>query len=69
MAKYIVTTKYDDGFMPAPKEFSSLGEAKSYFHNVDQQDIEYCTLCESVPAEDGSGEVLAEIARKDAKKK
>lgn len=60
---YEVYTKYDDGF-ESRRNFENIGEAKSYFHNVDVQDIEICTLCETLA--DGS---MQEIARKEAKKK
>jgi hypothetical protein len=59
---YEVYTKYDDGF-EFRKNFEMIGEAKSYFHNVDVQDIEICTLCEI----NADGNV--EIARKEPKKK
>jgi len=42
---YEVYTKYDDGF-EIRKTFENIGEAKSYFQNVDVQDIEICKLCE-----------------------
>jgi hypothetical protein len=58
---YRVVTKYDDGY-EGVKEFESLGEAKSYFHNVDPSDIEY--------SEVQGGEAFAEvIARKEGKKR
>ena len=59
---YEVYIKYDDGF-EFKKDFENLGEAKSYFHNVDVGDIEVSTLCEL-----GADE-KTEIARKEAKKK
>jgi hypothetical protein len=57
---YEVYTKYDDGF-EIRKAFENMGEAKSYFQNVDVQDIEICTLCEA-----GSTDV---IAHKEPRKK
>ena len=59
---YEIYTKYDDGFEHR-KSFEKIEEAKSYFHNVDVQDIEICTLCETNA--DGS----TEIARKEPRKK
>ena len=59
---YEVYIKYDDGF-EFKKDFENLGEAKSYFHNVDVGDIEICTLCEI------NADEKTEIARKEAKKK
>jgi len=66
--RYIVHIKYDDGF-EFTKEFDVLMEAKGYFHNVDVQDIEICTLRERLDAPDENGNEFAEIARKEAKKK
>jgi hypothetical protein len=60
---YEVYTKYDDGF-EFRKSFDILGEAKSYFHNVDVQDIEVCTLSEI-----GTADGNIEIARKEPRKK
>ena len=59
---YKVRTVYDDGFKSV-KEFGDINEAKSFFQNVDVQDIESCFLCESA---DG---VWTEIARKEPRKK
>jgi hypothetical protein len=59
---YEVYIKYDDGF-EFTKTFENLGEAKSYFHNVDVGDIEISTLCET------NADGKTEIARKEAKKK
>jgi len=66
--RYIVHIKYDDGF-EFSKEFDALMEAKSYFHNVDVQDIEICTLRERLAAPDENGNEFVEVARKEAKKK
>jgi hypothetical protein len=66
--RYTVYIKYDDGF-EFSKEFDVLSEAKSYFHNVDVQDIEICTLKDASPVTDENGNVITEIARKEAKKK
>jgi len=66
--RYIVYTKYDDGY-EFSKEFDVLTEAKSYFHNVDVQDIEVCTLREKLAAPDENGNEFAEIARKEPRKK
>lgn len=66
--RYTVYIKYDDGF-EFSKEFDILGEAKSYFHNVDVGDIEICTLRERLDAPDENGNEFAEVARKEAKKK
>jgi len=66
--RYIVYIKYDDGF-EFSKEFDVLAEAKSYFHNVDVQDIEICTLRERLAAPDENGNEFFEVARKEAKKK
>ena len=60
---YEVYTKYDDGF-EFKKSFEQIGEAKSYFHNVDVQDIEVCTLLEI----NADGETT-EVARKEPRKK
>jgi len=59
---YKVFTVYDDGF-ESMKEFSSLGDAKSYFGNVDERDIQYSILNEC-----GDGDPT-EIARKEGKKR
>jgi hypothetical protein len=56
---YKVETKYDDGFESA-KEFDDLSEAKAYFQNIDERDIEFSTLS------DENGEV---IAKKEARKR
>jgi hypothetical protein len=66
--RYIVYTKYDDGF-EFTKEFDVLGEAKSYFHHVDVQDIEICTLRERLDAPDENGNEFSEIAHKEPRKK
>jgi len=60
---YEVYTKYDDGF-EIRKQYESITEAKGYFHNVDVQDIEVCTLCEI-----GADGEMTEIARKAPRKK
>ena len=61
---YEVFTKYDDGY-ESRKSYENLNEAKSFFHNVDVQDIEFCTLSEIGAA----GAEPAEIARKEPRKK
>jgi hypothetical protein len=66
--RYIVYTKSDDGF-EISKEFDILTEAKSYFHNVDVQDIEICTLKERLAEPDADGNEFAEVARKAPRKK
>ena len=66
--RYVVYTKYDDGY-EFSKEFDILTEAKSYFHNVDVQDIEICTLRERLDAPDENGNGFAEVARKEPRKK
>ena len=59
---YKVRTIYDDGYKSV-REFNVLGEAKSYFQNIDVQDIESCHLCENI---DG---IWNEVARKEPRKK
>ncbi|MCL2143638.1 MAG: hypothetical protein FWH44_05230 [Methanomassiliicoccaceae archaeon] len=59
---YKVRTIYDDGFKSV-KEFGELGEAKSFFLNVDVQDIESCFLCELAEG------TWTEVARKEPRKK
>jgi hypothetical protein len=56
---YKVETKYDDGY-ESNKEFESLSEAKAYFQNVDERDIEVSTLS------DENGEM---IQKKEGKKR
>jgi len=64
---YEVYIKYNDGF-EFKRNFEILGEAKSYFHNVDVQDIDLCTLCE-ITTEGNENNEPTEIARKEARKK
>jgi len=56
---YKVETKYDDGY-ESIKEFDDIAEAKSYFQNIDERDIEYSNLL----GEDG-----VTIAKKEARKR
>ncbi|MDR0309267.1 MAG: hypothetical protein LBH88_00710 [Candidatus Methanoplasma sp.] len=56
---YKVETKYDDGY-ESIKEFDSLSDAKSYFQNIDERDIELSTLT------DENGEI---VAKKEARKR
>jgi hypothetical protein len=56
---YIVETKYDDGY-ESKKEFDSLSDAKSYFQNIDERDIEFSSIT------DENGEV---VAKKEGKKR
>jgi len=56
---YKVEIKYDDGF-ESVKEFNNLSEAKSYFQNVDERDIEFSNLS------DENGEI---IQKKEGKKR
>jgi hypothetical protein len=49
---YKVETKYDDGFENI-KEFDSFQEAKTYFQNIDERDIERSSLS------DENGEIVA----------
>ena len=56
---YKVETKYDDGY-ESVREFENLSEAKSYFQNIDERDIEYSNLSNE------NGEI---IAKKEAKKR
>jgi len=57
---YTVETKYDDGY-ESKKVFESLSEAKSYFQNVDERDIEYSTVT------DENGEVIAKKEKRQRK--
>jgi len=66
--RYVIYIKYDDGF-EFSKEFDNITEAKSYFHNIDVQDIEISTLRERLDAPDENGNEFAEIARKEPRKK
>lgn len=61
-APYKVITEYDDGY-ESIKEFKTLGEAKSFFQNVDERDIKSSVLSE---CKDGTQE---EIARKEGKQR
>ncbi|MCL2148296.1 MAG: hypothetical protein FWH47_03045 [Methanomassiliicoccaceae archaeon] len=56
---YKVETKYDDGYESA-KDFDDLQDAKSYFQNIDEREIESSTL---------SGEDGEVIARKEGRKR
>lgn len=56
---YKVETKYDDGY-ESVKEFESLSEAKAYFQNVDERDIEFSSVT------DENGEI---VAKKEGKKR
>ena len=68
---YEVRTVYDDGYK-SEKRFESLSEAKSYFFNINAQDIEVSLLGEykAVKNEETEDTIeWSEIARKEGKKK
>ena len=68
---YEVRTVYDDGFK-SEKRFENLSEAKSYFFNINAQDIESSVLGEYKTVkneETGDAVEWIEIARKEGKKK
>jgi len=59
---YKIFTVYDDGF-ESTKEFTSISDAKSYFGNVDERDIQSSVLTEC------KDEESVEIARKEGKQR
>lgn len=65
MKQYKVFIEYNDGFKPKPKEFDSIKDAKSYFSNIDERDINTAYLIEYPTGYNGA--TSEEIARKEGK--